>query len=134
MTDILMPKLSDSMEQGTIISWFKATGDQVEAGDELLGIETDKSTAPYVAEVAGALEIVAPVGTTVLVGELIARIGSAVPAANAADLQPAPPATPDAGDRRSQRRGSPSSRRRQNRSPRSNSHELRSERRSKRRD
>lgn len=96
MTDILMPKLSDSMEQGTIISWFKATGDQVEVGNELLEIETDKSTAPYVAEVAGALEILAPVGTTVAVGEPIGRIGSAVPAATAADPGLARPATPEA--------------------------------------
>jgi pyruvate dehydrogenase E2 component (dihydrolipoamide acetyltransferase) len=81
MTDILMPKLSDSMEQGTIISWFKATGDQVEVGDELLEIETDKSTSSCVAELAGALEILAAVGTTVAVGEPIARIGSAVPSA-----------------------------------------------------
>jgi pyruvate dehydrogenase E2 component (dihydrolipoamide acetyltransferase) len=77
MTDIVMPKLSDSMEQGTIITWFKSTGDQVELGDELLEIETDKSTAPYAAEVSGVLEIVVAVGTTVQVGELIARIATA---------------------------------------------------------
>jgi pyruvate dehydrogenase E2 component (dihydrolipoamide acetyltransferase) len=77
MTDIVMPKLSDSMEQGMIISWFKSTGDQIEAGDELLEIETDKSTAPYVAESSGTLEILAAVGTTVAVGEPIGRIGSA---------------------------------------------------------
>ena len=53
MTDILMPKLSDSMEQGTILSWLKSTGEQVEVGDELLEIETDKSTVTYVAEDAG---------------------------------------------------------------------------------
>ena len=57
MTELVMPKLSDSMEQGTIISWFKSTGDRVEIGDELLEIETDKSTAPYAAEAAGVLEI-----------------------------------------------------------------------------
>lgn len=78
MTDITMPKLSDSMEQGTIISWFKASGDQVEAGEELLEIETDKSTAPCVAEASGTLEILAPVGTSVTVGEPIGRIGSPV--------------------------------------------------------
>ena len=75
MTDILMPKLSDSMEQGTVISWFKDTGDHVDVGDELLEIETDKSTAPYEAEVAGVLEIMVPVGTTVAVGDPLGRIG-----------------------------------------------------------
>lgn len=76
MTDILMPKLSDSMEQGTIISWLKATGDQVKAGDELVEIETDKSNTSYLAEIEGSLEILVPVGTTVAVGEPIGRIGS----------------------------------------------------------
>lgn len=74
MSDVLMPKLSDSMEQGTVISWFKSTGDHVELGEELLEIETDKSTAPYCAETAGVLEILTPVGTTAAVGEVIARI------------------------------------------------------------
>lgn len=74
MTDILMPKLSDSMERGTIISWFKSDGEAVRAGDELLEIETDKSTAPYEAEADGVLQVVAPVGSTVEVGAVIARL------------------------------------------------------------
>ncbi len=94
MTDIVMPKLSDSMEQGTIISWFKSTDDQVEAGEELLEIETDKSTAPYVAEVAGTLEILAPVGTTVAVGEPIGRIGSGVARQSTAEAPEAVPPRP----------------------------------------
>ena len=53
MTDILMPNLSDSMEEGTILSWLKATGDEVTTGDELLEIETDKATITYTAENAG---------------------------------------------------------------------------------
>ena len=57
MPDIVMPKLSDSMEQGTILSWLKAAGETVEVGDELLEIETDKSTVTYAAEDAGILEI-----------------------------------------------------------------------------
>jgi pyruvate dehydrogenase E2 component (dihydrolipoamide acetyltransferase) len=101
MTDIVMPKLSDSMEQGTIISWFKSTGDQIEAGDELLEIETDKSTAPYVAESSGTLEILASVGTTVAVGEPIGRIGSASEPSSPAqspkrsDTQPVAAASPE---------------------------------------
>jgi pyruvate dehydrogenase E2 component (dihydrolipoamide acetyltransferase) len=79
VTDVAMPRLSDSMEQGTILSWLKATGDQVAVGDELLEIETDKSTVAYSAETAGVLEILVAEGTTVPVGEPIARIGDAPP-------------------------------------------------------
>jgi pyruvate dehydrogenase E2 component (dihydrolipoamide acetyltransferase) len=75
MPDVLMPKLSDSMEEGTILTWLKASGDQVEIGDELLEIETDKSTVTQAAEDAGALETLAEEGSTVPVGERIARIG-----------------------------------------------------------
>ena len=76
MTDILMPKLSDSMEQGTILSWLKVTGEQVEVGDELLEIETDKSTVTHTAEAAGVLEILLGEGMTIAVGQPIARIGA----------------------------------------------------------
>lgn len=75
MPEILMPKLSDSMEQGTILTWLKATGDAVEIGDEMLEIETDKSTVTYAAEEAGVLETLVEEGTTIAVGEPIARIG-----------------------------------------------------------
>ena len=77
MPDILMPKLSDSMEQGTILTWLKTTGDAVEIGDEILEIETDKSTVTYAAEDAGTLETLIEEGTSVAVGEPIARIGTA---------------------------------------------------------
>jgi pyruvate dehydrogenase E2 component (dihydrolipoamide acetyltransferase) len=91
VTDIAMPKLSDSMEQGTILSWLKTAGDEVAVGDELLEIETDKSTVAYRAETAGVLEILVMEGTTVPVGEAIARIGDAPP-----DQGPETVATPDA--------------------------------------
>jgi pyruvate dehydrogenase E2 component (dihydrolipoamide acetyltransferase) len=75
MTEIVMPRLSDSMEEGTVLSWLKASGDRVEVGEELLEIETDKSTVTQVAEVAGVLEILVGEGTTVAVGRPIARVG-----------------------------------------------------------
>jgi pyruvate dehydrogenase E2 component (dihydrolipoamide acetyltransferase) len=84
MSEIVMPKLSDSMEHGTILSWLKASGDPVEVGDELVEIETDKSTVTHAADAAGVLEILVEEGTTVGVGELIARIGDGV-------AEPAPP-------------------------------------------
>jgi len=82
MTDVLMPRLSDSMEEGTILSWLKADGEHVEAGEELVEIETDKATMTHVAEASGTLAIVAPEGTSLPVGAPIARLGEgAAPAA-----------------------------------------------------
>ena len=43
MADVVMPRLSDSMEEGTILRWLKADGEQVRRGDELVEIETDKA-------------------------------------------------------------------------------------------
>jgi pyruvate dehydrogenase E2 component (dihydrolipoamide acetyltransferase) len=81
MTDITMPRLSDSMEQGTILTWLIEDGQPVAAGEELVEIETDKATMTHIAEAEGVLEIVAPAGSTLAVGELIARVGADRPAA-----------------------------------------------------
>ena len=43
-THIEMPKLSDTMTEGTVVRWLKNVGDQVEIGDEIAEIETDKAT------------------------------------------------------------------------------------------
>ena len=50
MPDVVMPRLSDSMEEGTILKWLKAEGDEVARGDELVEIETDKATMTYEAD------------------------------------------------------------------------------------
>jgi pyruvate dehydrogenase E2 component (dihydrolipoamide acetyltransferase) len=76
-----MPKLSDSMEQGTILKWLKADGESVAVGDELVEIETDKATMTYVSELEGVLEIVVAEGETVPAGTVIAHIGEAKAAA-----------------------------------------------------
>jgi pyruvate dehydrogenase E2 component (dihydrolipoamide acetyltransferase) len=96
MTDITMPKLSDSMEEGTILSWLKADGDEVTAGDELVEIETDKATVTHAAEAAGVLTIVAPEGTSLPVGATIARLG--VTADAPSPEAPAPAANGRAAD------------------------------------
>src|SRR3954452_7685343 len=75
MPDITMPRLSDSMEEGTILKWLKAEGDDVSKGEELVEIETDKATMTYEADADGTLEIVADEGATLAIGEVIARIG-----------------------------------------------------------
>jgi len=75
MPDVVMPRLSDSMEEGTILKWLKADGDEIARGDELVEIETDKATMTYEADSAGALSIVAQEGETLPIGQVIARIG-----------------------------------------------------------
>ena len=47
MADVVMPRLSDSMEEGTVLKWLKAVGDDVAVGDELVEIETDKANMVY---------------------------------------------------------------------------------------
>ena len=76
MPDIVMPRLSDSMEEGTVLQWLKKVGDEIAVGDELVEIETDKANMAYESDVAGQLtEIVADEGETLAIGSVIARIG-----------------------------------------------------------
>jgi pyruvate dehydrogenase E2 component (dihydrolipoyllysine-residue acetyltransferase) len=99
-----MPRLSDSMEEGTILKWLKADGDPVSRGEELVEIETDKATMVYEADEEGVLAIVAAEGATVAVGAPIASIGApaadgdASVAAVAAEGAPDGEARPEAGD------------------------------------
>ncbi len=75
-TEIVMPRLSDSMEEGTILTWMKQVGDEVAVGEELVEIETDKANMAYEADVAGTLtEIIAQEGETLPIGAPIARVG-----------------------------------------------------------
>jgi pyruvate dehydrogenase E2 component (dihydrolipoyllysine-residue acetyltransferase) len=74
--DIAMPRLSDSMEEGTVLAWRKQVGDTVTVGEEIVEIETDKANMGYEADVAGTLlEIVVEENESAPVGAVIARIG-----------------------------------------------------------
>src|ERR1700757_2366880 len=74
--DSAMPRLSDSMEEGTVLNWVKQVGDEVAVGEELVEIETDKANMGYEADVAGTLlEILVQENETAPVGAIIARIG-----------------------------------------------------------
>jgi pyruvate dehydrogenase E2 component (dihydrolipoamide acetyltransferase) len=74
--EIVMPRLSDSMEEGTILKWMKSVGDEISVGDELVEIETDKANMVYESDSAGTLiEIVADENDTLPIGEVIARVG-----------------------------------------------------------
>ncbi|MGH2911418.1 MAG: dihydrolipoamide acetyltransferase family protein [Solirubrobacteraceae bacterium] len=78
MSDIVMPRLSDTMEEGTILRWLKQDGEHVARGEELVEIETDKANMTYESDLEGALQTVAREGDTLAVGDLIARIGAEV--------------------------------------------------------
>src|SRR3954454_6230866 len=84
MPDVAMPRLSDSMEEGTILKWLKSDGDEVKRGEELVEIETDKANMTYEADQDGVLSIVASEGDTLPVGEKIATIGEGASADGAA--------------------------------------------------
>ncbi len=70
-----MPRLSDSMEEGTIVRWLKNDGEHVSHGEPLAEVETDKATVTFDADADGILRILMGQGETVAVGGLIARIG-----------------------------------------------------------
>jgi pyruvate dehydrogenase E2 component (dihydrolipoamide acetyltransferase) len=75
MADIVMPRLSDTMEEGTILRWLKHDGEEIRRGEELVEIETDKAAMTYESDQDGTLQTVAAEGDTLPVGELIARVG-----------------------------------------------------------
>src|SRR6266699_2077600 len=75
MPEIQMPKLSDTMTEGTVVSWKKKKGDKVSAGEVLAEIETDKATMEWESSEDGTLtEIYVQEGGKVNVGERIAFI------------------------------------------------------------
>ncbi len=78
MAEIVMPRLSDSMEEGTVLRWLKGVGDRVAVGDELVEIETDKANMVYESDLDGTIvEVMAQEGDTLPVGDPIARVGDA---------------------------------------------------------
>jgi pyruvate dehydrogenase E2 component (dihydrolipoamide acetyltransferase) len=88
-----MPRLSDSMEEGTIVEWLMGDGTRVARGDELAEIETDKATMTYESDADGFLQRVAAEGETVAVGAMIARLltKDEVRAASEEGVRAAPP-------------------------------------------
>ena len=78
MPEVIMPKMGDAMEEGTLLQWLKQDGETVSAGEVIAEIETDKSNVEIEAEDAGVLHIQAQPGAVVPVGNIIARIGDDV--------------------------------------------------------
>src|SRR5690242_2146047 len=92
--DIYMPRLSDTMEEGTISRWLKHEGDTVAKGDVLVEIETDKANMEYPAIDDGVLQrIVVQEGDTVKIGEVIAVLGGEGEAPQARSEAPKAPAS-----------------------------------------
>lgn len=75
---VVMPKLSDTMEEGRILRWLKKEGDAIETGQALAEVETDKATVEMEAYTNGTiLNLIAREGQFAKVGDLIAVIGAA---------------------------------------------------------
>ncbi|UFS69518.1 2-oxo acid dehydrogenase subunit E2 [Geomonas sp. RF6] len=98
MKEIVMPKLSDTMTEGKLISWKKRVGDTIKRGDVIAEVETDKANMELEAYSSGVLlEILIEGGETAEVGTVIGRIGSPEEAAAGkagAEKKEAPPAAP----------------------------------------
>ncbi|MCW3062497.1 MAG: Pyruvate/2-oxoglutarate dehydrogenase [Capsulimonas sp.] len=93
MSEVIMPKMGDAMEEGTLLQWLKPDGATVSIGDVIAEIETDKSNVEVEAEEAGVLHTQVQPGAVVPVGQPIAIIGdkpAAVAAAPAAAPAPKP--------------------------------------------
>ncbi|MGH2566813.1 MAG: dihydrolipoamide acetyltransferase family protein [Bacteroidota bacterium] len=93
-TKVLMPKLSDTMEEGTILKWVRKEGEKVKQGETIVEIESDKADMELEAYVSGVLrKIVVPEGGKAPIGALIAVIGEQDEDVAALLTQtPAPPA------------------------------------------
>jgi pyruvate/2-oxoglutarate dehydrogenase complex dihydrolipoamide acyltransferase (E2) component len=95
---IEMPKLSDTMTEGTLLRWVKKVGDNVAVGDVLAEVETDKATMEMEAFDEGTLsEVYVNDGQTVQVGQKLALLlgaGESKPAdSKSADSKPSAPAS-----------------------------------------
>ncbi|MDR7300456.1 dihydrolipoamide acetyltransferase family protein [Haloactinomyces albus] len=104
MTEIHMPRLSDTMEEGVIASWRKQVGEHINRGDVVAEIETDKAIMEMEAYDEGVLEKIligegqtAPIGTPIgLMGDGSGSAAAAEPAGNGS-AQQAQPAQPESG-------------------------------------
>jgi len=92
MADVNMPKLSDTMEEGTVVEWKKKSGDPVKKGEVIAEVESDKATFDLESEADGVLDIIVQQGVPAKIGAPIARIGAAgeAPAAKPAPKEASP--------------------------------------------
>ncbi len=77
-TELNMPQMGYDMQEGTLVRWLKAVGDEVSLGDPVAEIETDKAVVEFESTAEGVLlKLLVEEGTTVAVGEVIAMVGVA---------------------------------------------------------
>ncbi len=94
ITDVLVPQLSESITEATLLTWKKQPGEAVQADEILIEVETDKVVLEVPAPSSGVLkEIVKGDGSTVAAGEVLARIDSEGKASAPAAAAAAEPAT-----------------------------------------
>ncbi len=98
-----MPRLSDSMEEGTIVAWLVEDGTLVSQGDEIVEIESDKATLAYPAEATGVLRIAVATGTAAAPGTQIAQIDVGADRSVAVSL----PKVPEGGEATEEAAGAP---------------------------
>ncbi len=93
IVEVKVPQLSESVAEATLLQWKKQPGDAVAIDETLIEIETDKVVLEVPAPAAGVMaEIVKPDGSTVMAGELIAKLDTAGKAAGVHAKQAPPPA------------------------------------------
>ncbi len=101
-TEVIMPRMSDTMEEGKILKWLKKVGDRVEVGDIIAEVETDKADMEMEALDDGFLtELRAQAGESVPVGAVIALLG------DAAEVGVAPAPSPPAEKKAEAKAGPP---------------------------
>ncbi|HYJ13699.1 MAG TPA: dihydrolipoamide acetyltransferase family protein [Thermomicrobiales bacterium] len=95
MGTVIMPKMGDAMEEGTLLKWLKAAGDEVAEGDPIAEIETDKVTLEIEAQESGFITnllleegLAAPIGTVIATIGAEDEVGTGAP-----EAAPAPEAT-----------------------------------------
>src|SRR6266436_603318 len=94
-SEVKLPRLGQGMESGTIVKWLKAEGDQVEKGEPLYELDTDKVTQEVEAEASGLLLKIAVQEGEVPVGQTIAVIGEAGEDVPEVAAEPKPAAEPE---------------------------------------
>jgi pyruvate dehydrogenase E2 component (dihydrolipoamide acetyltransferase) len=101
-TEVILPRLGQGMETGTIVRWLKSEGESVEKGEPLFELDTDKVTQDVEAEASGVLLKIAIAEGEVPVGKTVAFIGSEgedvpdTPAASASETPKQPEPKPEA--------------------------------------
>ena len=73
-TQVLLPKIGFSMNEGVLSQWLAADGAEISAGEPLYALESEKSVQEIEAPASGTLKIIAQIGETYPVGTVLAEI------------------------------------------------------------